>query len=196
MAKKTEVTSEKIEREYVIPLRRRWRIVPRYQRTNKAVKTVKEFLARHMKIRDRDLNKIKIDKYLNEILWQKGIKNPPSKIKIKAIKEGDIVRVEAVEIPEKIKFKKLRKEKVESSAKEIVKKKKTEEKKEEEKPEEEKKIEEEKREEEKEKKESVIEAGKEMAKAKAKESKHAMKVKSAKQEKNQQVGYNKSSRGH
>jgi large subunit ribosomal protein L31e len=193
MAKKTETSAENIEREYTIPLRRRWMIVPRYQRTNKAVKTVKEFLVRHMKIRDKDLNKIKIDKYLNEILWKRGIKNPPSKIKIKAIKEGDIVRVEAVEIPEKIKFKKLREEKVEASAKEVVKKKKAEEKKEEEKTEE--KTEEEKTEE-KEKKEAVIEAGKEMEKAKAKESRHITKTKSAKQEKNQQVGYNRTSRGH
>src|SRR4030043_1397196 len=96
-AKKTETKTEKLEREYVIPLRHRWKIVPRYQRTNKAVKTVKEFLARHMKVRDRDLNKIKVDKYLNEIIWSSGIKYPPSKIKVKAVKEGDIVRAEAVD---------------------------------------------------------------------------------------------------
>jgi len=103
-----ETKSDKIEREYIIPLRHRWKIVPRYQRTNKAVKAVKEFLVRHMKIRDRDLDKIKIDKYLNETLWHRGIKNPPAKIKVLAIKEGDIVRVKAVDMPQNIKFKKLR----------------------------------------------------------------------------------------
>jgi large subunit ribosomal protein L31e len=195
MTKKIETSTEKIEREYIIPLRKRWAIVPRYKRTNKAVKTVKEFLVRHMKIRDKDLNKIKIDRYLNEILWQKGIRNPPSKIKVKAIKEGEIVKVEAVEFPEKIKFKKLREEKVETSAKEIVKKKKAEEK-QEEKTEGQEKEEEEKKKETEEKKEAVIEAGKEMEKVAAKQEKHTTKVKSPKQEKNQRVGYNQSSRGH
>ena len=187
-----ETKTEKIEREYVIPLRHRWRIVPRYQRANKAIKTIKEFLVRHMKIRDRNLDKIKLDKYVNEQVWSRGIKNPPAKIKIKAIKEGDIVKVEAVELPKNLKFKKLKEEKIENAAKEVAKKKKSE--KVEEKPEESK--EEEKKEEVKEKKESVVETGKEMEKAMAKQEKHTTKVKSPKEEKNQQVGYNKSGRGH
>jgi large subunit ribosomal protein L31e len=183
MAKsETKTQSDKIEREYIIPLRHRWKIVPRYKRTNKAVKAVKEFLVRHMKIRDRDLDKIKIDKYLNEIIWARGIRSPPSKIKVLAVKEGDIVRVTAVDLPNSIKFKKLRKEKVEDKAKQIVKKKK------EEKPEEVEKptVEEnkEKKEEEKENKASVVEAGQEIEKAVAKQEKHTTKVLSQKQEKN------------
>jgi len=51
--------TNKIEREYVIPLREKVRVVPRYKKTNKAVKTVKEFLAKHMRIYDRDLKKNK-----------------------------------------------------------------------------------------------------------------------------------------
>lgn len=193
---KTEAKTEKIEREYIIPLRHRWKIVPRYKRANKAVKAIKEFLARHMKIRDRDLDKIKVDKYLNEVIWGRGIKHPPSKVKVRAIKEGDIVRAEAVDMPDRIKFKKLRAEKVESAAKEVAKRKKaekpedvkTEEIKEETK-ESEQKVEEEK-------KDSVVEMGKEMEKAMAKQEKHTTKVRSPKEEKNQQVGYNKSGRGH
>jgi large subunit ribosomal protein L2 len=88
-----ETKDNKIEREYIIPLRHRWKIVPRYQKTNKAVKAVKEFIVRHMKIRDRDLDKVKLDKYLNETLWHRGIKNPPSRIKVAAVKEGDIVKI-------------------------------------------------------------------------------------------------------
>ena len=81
MAKKIiPIKAEKIEREYIIPLRERGRPVPRYKKTPKAVKTVKEFLVKHMKIRDRDLNKIKIDTYLNEALWFRGIRKPPYKI--------------------------------------------------------------------------------------------------------------------
>lgn len=180
---KTETKTEKIEREYIIPLRRRWKIVPRYKRANKAIKTIKEFLVRHMKVRDRDLKKVRIDKYLNEAIWNRGIKNPPSKIKVKAIKENGIVRVELVEFSEKLKFKKLKEEKREKKAKEAGKKKKAEEKKEEvtEKATEEvKKIETqetEKKEEEKEKMAATIEAGKEMEKTAARQMKHEQKRK-------------------
>jgi len=86
--------TEKLEREYVIPLRKEWRKVPRYRRTSKAVKAIKEFLVRHMKIRDRDLDKIKLDRFLNEDLWTRGIRNPPNKIAVKVVKEGEIVRAE------------------------------------------------------------------------------------------------------
>jgi large subunit ribosomal protein L31e len=191
----TKKPSDKLEREYTIPLRHRWKIVPRYKRTNKAVKAVKEFLVRHMKIRDRDLDKIKIDKYLNEILWQRGIRSPPSRIKVLAVKEGDIVRVTAVDMPKSMKFKKLRKEKVESTAKQVAKKKKAEKEAE---AAEAPKIEEnaEKKEEEKENKAAVVEAGKEIEKADAKKEKHTTKVLSPKQEKNLKNKYNVSGRGH
>ncbi len=170
MADKKE---DKIEREYIIPLREKVNKVPRYKRANKAVKTIKEFLAKHMKIYDKDLNKIKVDKYLNEIIWSRGIKKPPARIKVKAIKEGDIVKAELAEMPEKIKFKKLRKEKVETEAKKIAEKKKVE-KKEEEKPETE---EAEKKKEEGEKKAAVVETGKEIEKIAARETKHQTKEK-------------------
>ncbi len=90
---------EKLEREYVIPLRNKWKRVPRYKRANKAVKAIKEFLAKHMKIRDRDLKKIKIDRYLNEEIWFRGIRKPPSRIKVKAVKENDVVKAELYELP-------------------------------------------------------------------------------------------------
>ncbi len=190
-----ETKTEKIEREYIIPLRHRWRIVPRYQKTNKAVKAVKEFLVRHMKIRDRDLGKIKIDKYLNETLWNRGIRNPPSKIKVIATKEGDIVKVRAMDMPQNIKFKKLREEKVVTQAKKVAEKKK-EEKKEQETDTAKVQDEIEEKKEEQEKKAATVEAGAEIEKAEAKKEKHTTKVKSPKQEKNQRTGYNQSGRGH
>ncbi len=124
-AKKPEVKIEKLEREYVIPLRRRYKYAVRYKKTPKAVKAVKEFLVKHMKIYDRDLKKIKIDKFLNEYLWFNGIKNPPHKVKVKVIKQGDIVNVELIDYPTKLKFKKAREEKQSKDSKEIVEKKKT-----------------------------------------------------------------------
>ena len=176
MAKKTEVKTEKIEREYIIPLREKGRPVPRYKKTPKAVKTVKEFLVRHMKIRDRDLNKIKIDGFVNEALWFRGIKNPPHKIKVKAIKQGEIVRVELVDIPEKLKYKKAREDKVEAKAKELLEKKKSMMQKAKEsfqqKPAEEPKQTEEEKQEEKEKAKAGAEASEQMKKAAAKTAKH------------------------
>lgn len=172
-AKKTETKIEN-EREYIIPLRRQWKKVPRYKRANKAIKAIKEFLVRHFKIRDRDLNKVKIDKYLNESIWLRGIKRPPNKIKVRAKKESgsENIIVELSELPEKLKFKKLREEKREKKAKETKEKKKPE-------KEEDKegiKKSEEKTEEE-EKKSAVVEAGKELEKAAAKKAKHEAKAK-------------------
>lgn len=181
---------EKLEREYVIPLRNKWKRVPRYKRANKAVKAIKEFLAKHMKIRDRDLKKIKIDKYLNEEIWFRGIKKPPSRIKVKAVKEDDIVKAELYELPEKLKFKKAREDKKETKATEGIKPKevppipgeKTEElkeegiKKEDSKKEEKESDKEEKKVEAKEKKAAVVEAGQKMEKESAKKAKHVDKI--------------------
>jgi large subunit ribosomal protein L31e len=182
---------EKLEREYVIPLRNKWKRVPRYKRANKAVKAIKEFLAKHMKIRDRDLKKIKIDRYLNEEIWFRGIRKPPSRIKVKAVKENDVVKAELYELPEKLKFKKAREDKREAKAIEKIKPKevppvpgeKKEEskeegvKKEDSKKEEDKKTEEKKGAEEKEKKAAVVEAGQKMEKELAKKMKHEAKSK-------------------
>ena len=189
--KKTE--TNKLEREYVIPLRSKWNRVPRYKRANKAIKSIKEFLVRHMKIRDRDLKKIKIDKYLNEEVWFRGIKKPPARIKVKAIKEKDIVKVELSEMPKKLKFKKTREEKREQKAAEIAEGKvKEAEKEKAEKPApsgvpsdegKDKKETEEKKEEAKEKKSAVVEAGQKMEKAEAKKVKHQ--TKQSKQPKHQ-----------
>ena len=198
MAQKTEAKIEKVEKEYVIPLAKKCKVVPRYKKTNKAVRVIKEFLVRHMKIRDRDLKKIKIDNYLNEALWFRGIKKPPKKIKVRAVKEseknGEIVRVYLAEMPEKLKFKKLREEKREKKALELVEKKKVAEESEKKQEEIEKKAEEEKIEE-KEKKSAVVESGTQLEKDLAKKSRHTTKVLSPKKQKVSQKEYNKSSRG-
>jgi large subunit ribosomal protein L31e len=191
MAEKTKTNENHLEREYIIPLRARWKIVPTYKRANKAVKTIKEFLVKHMKIRDRDLNKIKLDKYLNETIWARGIKHPPSKIKVKAIKDGDIVRVEVADLHETLKFKKLREEKVKAKGEVTKKKAKVEEKA----PETQEAENKEKKEEVKEDKASTIEAGKAFEKEEAKKAKHETKVKSPKEQKNMKVSYNKASQG-
>ena len=120
-----------IEREYVIPLRKEWVKVPRYKRTSKSVKAVKEFIAKHMKVQERDVKKVKIDPYLNNELWFRGSKKPPIKIKVRAKKEGEIVRVEMSEVPQIVQFSKSKVERLHKKEEKKEKEIKTEEKKEE-----------------------------------------------------------------
>ncbi|MBI2650746.1 hypothetical protein HYX04_05560 [Candidatus Woesearchaeota archaeon] len=49
MAKKEEASKTVLERVYSIPLRRETLKVPPFKKANKAVKTVKQFISRHMK---------------------------------------------------------------------------------------------------------------------------------------------------
>ncbi len=151
MAKKQAEPKIILEREYIIPLRREWLKVPEYKRANKAVKAIKQFLVRHMKIYDRNLRKIKIDILLNNEVRFRGMRKPPAKIKVKAKKfDNDSVRVELAEIPKIIQYKLDREEK----KKKATEKKKTEEEK---KKEESKKVAEAVKKEEKEEEKGVAE---------------------------------------
>jgi len=114
-----------LEREYIVPLRKEFRKVPEYKRANKATKALKEFIAKHMKVYDRDLRKIKIDILLNNEIRFRGMRKPLAKIKVKALKNDDgTVNVKLVNIPKHIKFELAReaKKQVEKSKKEESKK--------------------------------------------------------------------------
>lgn len=93
-----------IEREYTIPLRRHILKVPAYRRSRKAIKTIKIFIAKHMKVAERDVDKVKLDVYFNNEVWLRGKTNPPSQVRVKATKEGEIVKVTFVQMPERVKF--------------------------------------------------------------------------------------------
>ena len=89
-----------LEREYVIPIKRKLRHTPDYKKARKAVKVVLEFVAKHMRVEDRDVRKVKMNKLVNHELWFRGIANPPNKIKVKVKKMSDgTVHVELFEIP-------------------------------------------------------------------------------------------------
>ncbi|HRZ85165.1 MAG TPA: 50S ribosomal protein L31e [Candidatus Paceibacterota bacterium] len=170
MTKKKEII---VEREYIINIREDLMKVPRYRRTPKAVKLIKEFIARHMRVVDRDLDKVKFSKWLNLELWHRGIQNPPTKIKVKAKKDGDIVLVDLVELPENMKYAKLREEKQKKESEKKKEKKKEEKEAKETKAEkDDKKEKEEKKEIEKEKEEAVKDAEMKQADLKAREQKH------------------------
>jgi large subunit ribosomal protein L31e len=95
-----------LEREYVVPLREAFRETAFYRKTPKAIKALKIFIAKHMKVEERDTDKVKIDKFLNEQMWFRGIRYPPARIKVKAKKYSNgIVTVELSEMPQALKFK-------------------------------------------------------------------------------------------
>ena len=82
------------EKQFTIPLRKEFSKAPSYKRSEKAIKAIREFIERHMKT-----DEVKIGKYLNLKIFERGRKNPPPRIKVKAIKEEKFVRVELLEFP-------------------------------------------------------------------------------------------------
>lgn len=72
-----------MERIYTIPLRD-VKKTPRTKRAQKAVRYIRSFLEKHMKSED-----VVIEKELNEKIWERGIENIPSKIRVKAEKLDD-----------------------------------------------------------------------------------------------------------
>ena len=174
MANKNKDKKE-TEREYTIPLREKTRSAVRYKKTPKAIKSIKEFIAKHMKIENRDLNKVKLSIYLNQFMWARGIKNPPSKIKVKVTQKGENVLVDLVNYPNKLKFSKARAEKQGKEALETIENKKSMMKKMKEslqKPKEETEEDKEKAKEAEEKAKTSAESTKELEKAQAKQAKH------------------------
>ena len=105
-----------LEREYIVPLRKGFLNVPQYRRAKKAVRVLKEFVVRHMNIRDGDRRKVKVNIHLNNEIWFRGIKNPLHKIKIKAKKIDGIVYVELADPADYVKFKIAREEKAKAAS--------------------------------------------------------------------------------
>ena len=71
------------EKIFVIPLGE-VKKVPHYKRARRASKEVREYLIKHMKSAD-----VKIDPKINEKLFERGVKKPPARIRVKAVKDDD-----------------------------------------------------------------------------------------------------------
>jgi len=122
--------AKKLERTYIIPLRKEWLKAPMHKRAKKAVRAIRQFLARHMRA---EINDTKIEKWLNRALWERGIKRPMAKIKVKVTKDDKgIVRAELAELPdyakkieakEKAREEKLKSKKAEEKKEEVAEKK-------------------------------------------------------------------------
>ena len=88
-----------LERVYNVPLRKEYRKGPRWKRTKKAVRALREFLTKHMRSEN-----VKLGKELNEELWKHGIRNPPHHVKVTATKdEKGVVKAELFGVEKKTK---------------------------------------------------------------------------------------------
>lgn len=78
------------EKIFTIPLRKAYKKA-KEQRTPYAARLVRDFLKNHTKA-----TTVKLGPKLNQTLWARGIKKPPRKIRVKAVRDGDIVKAELV----------------------------------------------------------------------------------------------------
>ena len=106
-----------LERIYIIPLRREWLKAQKYKRAKKAIRGVKDFLMRHMRV---ELEMVKLGPKLNEEIWKHGMKNPPSRVKVNVVKDDkNLVTAElfGFEMPKKKEEKKKKEERTGIAAK-------------------------------------------------------------------------------
>lgn len=83
------------ERIYTVPLSRAW-IMPPNKRAARAIRILKDFLKKHMKLEARkegeegeEPKRLIITNEVNEKIWSKGIEKPPRKIRVRAAKDKD-----------------------------------------------------------------------------------------------------------
>lgn len=73
------------EQIYTVPLRE-VKKVPSWKRANRAVIEVRSFLVKHLKV---EPTQVKLDKSINERLWERGCRKPPLSVRIRAVKFAD-----------------------------------------------------------------------------------------------------------
>jgi len=93
---KEEVEEEIVEeRLYTIPLGRAW-ISPRKKRAPRAMRLIRSFVERHMKMRGggseegmEEVGRLLISNEVNEKVWSRGIEKPPRKIRVRLAKDKE-----------------------------------------------------------------------------------------------------------
>jgi len=92
--KKKELEEEIVEEKfYTIPLGRAW-ISPRKKRAPKAMRIIKGFIRKHMKLRtefegEEEAEVLVISNEVNEKIWSRGIEKPPRRIRVRAVKDKE-----------------------------------------------------------------------------------------------------------
>jgi len=95
--RKKEIEEEVVEeRIYTIPLGKAW-IAPPNKRAPKAMRMIKDFLRKHMKLKtqggleeeEEEPKRLIVSNDVNERVWTKGVQKPPRKIRVRAAKDKD-----------------------------------------------------------------------------------------------------------
>jgi large subunit ribosomal protein L31e len=87
------------ERFYTIPLRKAW-LMARRKRTPRAMRIIRSFVEKHMKIgatkteeketdEEEEEERLIISAELNEKIWARGIQKPPRRIKVRVVKDSE-----------------------------------------------------------------------------------------------------------
>jgi large subunit ribosomal protein L31e len=84
------------ERIYTVPLGKAW-IEPPNKRTSRAVRILRIFMTKHMKLEvpkegeaeEEEPKRLIISNEVNEKMWQRGIEKPPRKIRVRAAKDKE-----------------------------------------------------------------------------------------------------------
>ena len=82
------------ERIYTVPLRKAW-IAPPNKRAPRAMRILKSFITRHMRLEARkeegeeEPKKLIVSNEVNERIWSRGIEKPPRKIRVRAAKDKE-----------------------------------------------------------------------------------------------------------
>jgi large subunit ribosomal protein L31e len=77
------LSEESLERVYTINLGKVW-LSPNNQRAKRAINVIKEFATHHMKSEN-----VKIEEDVSHLVWARGIRHPPRKIRVKLTKDDD-----------------------------------------------------------------------------------------------------------
>ena len=93
-AEEAEIVEERL---YTIPLRDAWR-TPRKHRAPRAIRIIRSFIQRHMKVglkeeleeeEEEEGGEVIISNEVNEWIWRRGIEKPPRKVRVRAVKDVD-----------------------------------------------------------------------------------------------------------
>jgi len=84
------------ERIYTVPLRRAWN-VPAKKRAPKAMRMIKAFVQKHMKVgiepvdedEEEEGGRVIIKNEVNQKIWSQGIEKPPRKVRIRVAKDEE-----------------------------------------------------------------------------------------------------------
>lgn len=79
----SEQRYERITRVHIVPLKRAYEVPP-YRRAKVAIRIIREFAKKHMKATE-----VKIREEVNELIWERGIRKPPRKIKLEMSRDED-----------------------------------------------------------------------------------------------------------